>query len=84
MGVVLLAAIPSLRALGLLLTQGWLERKRVILATSAFALTATLTVYALLPYLRADPLALAVEWWSVLSDHPSKFHESALGARAIG
>ena len=70
MGVVLLAAIPALRALDIALAPSWRERKRVILATGAFALASLLTVYALLPYLWSDPLARAVEWWTTLSDHP--------------
>ena len=70
MGIVLLAAIPALRTLDLLLAQGWPERKRVILTTGAFALAAALSVYALMPYLWADPLARAVEWWTTLSAHP--------------
>ena len=71
MGAVLLAAIPAMRALDFAFAQGWAERKRVILTTGAFALTATLTVHALLPYLWADPVGRAVEWWTTLSDHPT-------------
>ena len=70
MGAVLLAAIPALRALDLAFAQGGAERKRILLATGAFALTAALTTYVLLPYLWADPLGRAVEWWTTLSDHP--------------
>ena len=81
MGMVLLAAILALRALDPAFAQGMAERKRVILTTGAFALTAALTVYALLPYLWADPVERAVEWWSVLSDHPTRIHEMFQGAR---
>ena len=70
MGAVLLAAIPTLRALDFAFASGWAERKRAILTTVAFALAAALSVYALLPYLWADPLARAVEWWTTLSAHP--------------
>ena len=70
MGVVLLAAIPALHALNFAFASGRAERKRVILTTVAFTLTAALSVYALLPYLWADPLGRAVEWWTTLSDHP--------------
>ncbi len=70
MGIVLLAAIPALRTLDLLLAQGWPERKRVILTTGAFTLAAALSVYALMPYLWANPIEHAVEWWTTLSDHP--------------
>ncbi len=70
MGVVLLAAVLALRALDLALTPGWAERKRVLLTTGGFALAAALTIYALLPYLWADPVARAAEWWTTLSNHP--------------
>ena len=60
MGVVLLAAVPAMRALDFAFAQGWAERKRVLLTTSVFALAGALTVYALLPYLWGDPIARAV------------------------
>ena len=75
MGVVLLAAIPAMRALDLAFASSWRERKRVILSTVAFALTSLLTIYALLPYLWADPIARAAEGWATLSDHPHKPYE---------
>ena len=71
MGVVLLAAIPSLRAIDFAFAQGGAERKRVILTTGAFALTAALSVYALLPYLWSNPVERAAEWWTTLSVHPN-------------
>ena len=71
MGVVLLAAIPAMRALDFAFAQSWAERKRVILATAAFAISAGLIFFALLPYLWADPVARAVEWWTTLSDAPT-------------
>ena len=71
MGVVLLAAIPALRALDFALAPGWEARKRVLLTTGAFALGSALTVFASLPYLWADPFRRAVEWWAVSSDHPT-------------
>ena len=67
MGVVLLAAIPALRALDLAFASTWRERERALLTTGAFALSSLLTVYALLPYLWADPLARAAEGWTTLS-----------------
>ena len=69
-GLVLLAAIPALRALDFALASGWAERKRVLATTGAFALAATLAFYALLPYLWGDPIPRAVEWWAMLSNHP--------------
>ena len=70
MGLMLFAAIPALRALDLAFAQGWTERKRALLTTGAFALTAALTAFALLPYLWGDPIGRAVEAWSTLSNHP--------------
>ena len=70
MGVVLFAAVPAARALDFALAQGWAERKRVMLTTGAFALTGALAVYALLPYLWAEPVGRFAEWWATLSRHP--------------
>ena len=70
MGVVLLAAVPTLRALDFALAQGWAERKRVLLTTGAFALASGVTIFALLPYLWGDPVGRGVEWWATLSNHP--------------
>ena len=70
MGVVLLGAVPALRALDFALASGWAERKRVLLTTGVFALASALTVYALLPYLWPDPVGRAAEWWTILSNHP--------------
>ena len=71
MGVVLLAGIPALRAAGLALAPGWAVRKRMLLTTGAFALAGGLAVYGLSPYLWADPIARAVEWWTTLAHHPT-------------
>ena len=70
MGIILLAAVPALRALDFALAQGWDERKRVLVTTGVFALASALTTYALLPYLWADPVGRAAEWWTILSNHP--------------
>ena len=72
MGVVLLAAIPAMRALDLAFAQGWAERKRIVLTTGAFALAGGLTVYVLLPYLWGDLAGRSIEWWTTLSNHPHK------------
>ena len=72
MGVILPAGILSLRALDLAFAPSWRERKSVLLTTWSFALASFLTIYTLLPYLWADPLGRAVEWWTTLSDHPYK------------
>ena len=74
MGVVLLAAIPAMRALDFAFAQGWAERKRIVLTTGAFALAGGLTAYVLLPYLWGDPAGRSVEWWTTLSDHPTIAH----------
>ena len=75
MGVVLLAAIPAMRALDFALAPGREERKRVLLTTGGFALASALTIYALLPYLWADPIRRAAEGWATLSNHPIIFEE---------
>ena len=71
MGAVLLAAVPALRAFDFAFAPSWAKRKRVLLTTGAFALSSAVATYALLPYLWADPLGRAVEWWRILADHPS-------------
>ena len=75
MGVVLLAAVPALRALDFALALGWEERKRALLTTSVFALAGALTAYALLPYLWPEPVGRAIEGWTILSSHPTDLSE---------
>ena len=75
MGVVLLAAIPAMRALDFAFAQGREERKRALLTTGAFALAAALPAYALLPYLWGDPVGRAAEWWTTLSNITYKSQE---------
>ena len=75
MGIILLAAIPALRALDFAFAQGWAERKRILITTGAFALACGLAAYALLPYLWGDPVGRAVEWWTTLSAHPNVISE---------
>ena len=71
MGVVLLAAVPALRALDFALASGWAERKRILVTTGVFGLAGALSIYALLPYLWGDPVERAAEWWATLSNHPT-------------
>ena len=66
-GVILLAAIPALRALDLAFAPSRWDRKRILLTIGAFALASLLTAYALLPYLWPDPLPRAAEGWATLS-----------------
>ena len=75
MGLVLVAAIPAMRALDLAFASGWEERKRVLVTTGAFALAAPLAFYALLPYLWGDPVGRGMEWWAGLSNHPNVPYE---------
>ena len=72
MGLILVAAVPALRALDLAFAQGWAERKRILLTTGVFALASGTLVYALLPYLWGDPVRRAVEGVATLSNHPHK------------
>ena len=69
MGVVLLAAVPALRALDF--ASGWAERKRILVSAGAFALASGLAVFASLPYLWGNPIRRAIEWWTVSSEHPT-------------
>ena len=71
MGVVLLAAIPAMQTLNFALARGWAERKRALLTSGVFIATAFLAVYALLPYLWADPVRGVAEWWTTFSNHPT-------------
>ena len=71
MGLVLFAAIPSIRALDALLAPAWKERKRALLTLGVFALAGALAVYAAMPFLWADPVGRMAEWWSTFSDHPT-------------
>ena len=69
-GLVLFAAVPALRALDFAFAQGWAERKRILVATGAFALAGAMSIFALLPYLWGDPIGRAVEGWAILSQLP--------------
>ena len=71
MGLILLAAIPSLRALDFVFASGWAERKRILLAAGAFVAAAGLAFFTLLPYLWADPLGRGAEWWTTLFNQPA-------------
>ena len=69
-GLVLLAAVPALRALDFSFAEGWAERKRILLSTGGFAIACALTFYMLLPHLWADPVERIAEWWTTLSGVP--------------
>ena len=71
MGVVLLAAIPSMRALDFAFASNGAERKRILLTAGAFTLAGALATFISLPNLWSDPAGRAVEWWTTLSAHPS-------------
>ena len=83
MGLMLLAAVPAMRAVDFVFAQGWAERKRVLLTTGGFALAGGLTIYALLPYLWPEPIGRAVEWWTTLSNHPHIEHHLFRGALVL-
>ena len=80
MGVILLAAVPAMRALDLAFARRKEERARVMLTSVVFAATALLAAFALLPYLWGDPVGRAVEWWATLSGHPYVQYEMFRGA----
>ena len=79
-GLVLFAAIPALRALDFVFASGRAERKRILLTTGAFVWAASLAFFTSLPYLWADPLTRAAEWWTTLSNHPYKPYELFRGS----
>ena len=83
MGVVLLAAVPAMAALDFVFAKRWAERKRAVVSSGAFALAALLTAYALLPYLWADPVGRAVEWWTLASNHPRTGWDLFRGMRYV-
>lgn len=83
MGIVLLAAVPAMAALDFVFAKRWAERKRAVVASGAFALAALLTAYALLPYLWADPVGRAAEWWTLASNHPHWGFDLFRGTRYV-
>ena len=80
MGVVLLAAVPTMRTLDFAFAQGWMERKRILITTGAFGLAFALTFYVLLPYAWNAPIGLVYDYWKTLSGHPSVQFELFRGA----
>lgn len=75
MGVVLLAGVLGMQTLRFFFASSIYERKRTLLNSGAFVLTGSLMVYALLPYLWADPAPRIVEYWTTLSQHPQDLTE---------
>ena len=83
MGVVLFAAVPAMAALDFVFAKRWAERKRAVVSSGAFMLAALLTAYALLPYLWADPVGRAAEWWTLASNHPHWGFDLFRGTRYV-
>ena len=71
MGVVLLAAVPAMRALDFAFASNGAERKRILLTAASFTLAGALATFISLPHLWSDPAGRAIEWWTTLSAHPS-------------
>ena len=79
MGVILLAAIPAMQTLAVVSRHGREEKKRVLVSTGAFALSAALTIYVLLSYFWPDPVERSIEYWTTLSSHPAVFTQLFMG-----
>ena len=79
MGLILVAAVPAMRALDCAFASHWEERKRAVLTTGAFGLACGLAAFALFPYLWGDPIGRAIEWWTTLSSHPYIEFEQFMG-----
>ena len=79
MGVALPTAILGMRALDCLFARSRADRKRALLTAAVFALASALSIYALMPYLWGNPVVRSVEWWTTLSDHPTKVYELFMG-----
>ncbi len=71
LGVFLFAAVLAISALDLL--RDSVGRHARLLTGGVFALATTLTLYATLPYLWADPVGRVIEMFATLSHHPSVF-----------
>ena len=82
-GLLLFAAVPSMRAIDFAFATAWAERKRVLLSTGAFALAGMLTFFALLPYVWIDPIARAGRWWMLFASHPGYQIELFRGTRYV-
>ena len=78
-GAVVLAAVPSMRALDCIFASERGERKRVLLTTAAFLLAAAATAYASLPYAWKGPTEW-VEYWRVSSNYPHTVYEAFRGS----
>ena len=71
MGIVLLAAVPSMRAIDFAFASNGTERKRILLATGSFTLASALAAFISMPYFWSDPTGRAGDWWAISSAHPS-------------
>ena len=72
MGVVLFAAVLTLRALDLAFAGSAGERRRALLTGGGFALAAMLTYYGSLPVLWTDPVGRFAELARTLGAHPNE------------
>ena len=71
MGLMLFAAVLAMRALDLMRASTGEERRRTLLTCGAFILSTTLTLYAVSPYLWADPTAF-FNGVAVFARHPHR------------
>ena len=74
MGVMLLPAILALRGLDFLGAAGMAERRNVLASGGGFVIAAALTLYAVFPYLWANPLRF-IDAFPVLAYHPTMVPE---------
>ena len=73
MGMMLYPAVLALRGLDLVQARRG-TRPHVLVTGAAFAVAGPGTLYALSPYLWANPFAF-VTAWQTLAQHPTRFHE---------
>ena len=83
MGLMLFAAVLAMRALDLLCASTKEERRHALRTGGAFVLSATLTLYAVAPYLWADPTAFFAGL-ATFAQHPQRAIELFQGEFLAG
>ena len=71
MGLMLLLAVIGMRALDVVLTEGWRERQRILVTGGLFAVAAGLTWYGIAPNAWSDPLGQLAGGLDLTTNHPA-------------
>ena len=84
LGLMLFAAVLSMRLLDLLQAENWRERKRILVTVGLFVAASVLILYATWPYLWSDPFVHFAEAFIHMGDHPEMIPSLFQGKPVVG